>query len=165
MAPITPSTGRSERGAALVEFALTVPLLLVVIAGIVDFGFLFQRYEVVTNAAREGARLASLPNYTKPVVRARVRAYVQEGLNLPNSAMPTVIPDTDAGVNMTTGNLPIALSGGGTANVSVVTVDVHYFHTFLLLQPVMRLINKNWGTSITLNAVSTMRVEVPASGS
>ena len=49
---------REERGAALVEFALALPLLLVVIAGIVDFGFTFQRYEVVTNAAREGARMA-----------------------------------------------------------------------------------------------------------
>ena len=65
MAPIRlqRSTGGAERGAALVEFALAVPLLLVVIAGIVDFGFVFQRYEVITNAAREGARLASLPGY------------------------------------------------------------------------------------------------------
>ena len=31
--------------------------------GIIDFGFLFQRYEVVTNAAREGARVAILPGY------------------------------------------------------------------------------------------------------
>ncbi len=62
MAPISngsEATRRGdERGAALVEFALALPLLLVVIAGIVDFGFVFQRYEVVTNAAREGARLA-----------------------------------------------------------------------------------------------------------
>ncbi len=37
-------------------------LLLLIVAGIADFGFLFQRYEVVTNAAREGARLAVLPD-------------------------------------------------------------------------------------------------------
>ena len=56
MAPIKPWTmEREERGAALVEFALALPLLLVVIAGIVDFGFTLQRYEVITNAAREGA--------------------------------------------------------------------------------------------------------------
>ena len=47
----------SERGAELVEFALVLPLLLLLVLGIVDFGFLFQRFEVVTNAAREGARL------------------------------------------------------------------------------------------------------------
>ena len=69
------------------EFALTLPLLLVVIAGIVDFGFLFQRYEVVTNAAREGARLASLPGYDETAVRDRVRQYVQSGLGLSTAAL------------------------------------------------------------------------------
>ena len=48
---------RSERGAELIEFALVFPVLLMVVLGIVDFGFLFQRMEVVTYAAREGARL------------------------------------------------------------------------------------------------------------
>ena len=74
---------RRERGAALVEFAFALPLLLVVLAGIVDFGFVFQRYEVVTNAAREGARLASLPGYDDQAsVDSRVRAYVMQGLNI-----------------------------------------------------------------------------------
>ena len=50
----------SER-AELIEFALVFPLLLMVVLGIVDFGFLFQRMEVVTNAAREGARIACVP--------------------------------------------------------------------------------------------------------
>ncbi len=50
-----------ERGAELVEFAFVFPTLLLVMLGIIDFGFLFQRYEVVTNAAREGARVAILP--------------------------------------------------------------------------------------------------------
>lgn len=66
---------RSESGAELVEFALVLPLLLVLIGGIADFAMLFQNYEVTTNAAREGARLAVLPgseanNYA--VVTARV---------------------------------------------------------------------------------------------
>ena len=55
----------AERGAELVEFALVFPMLLLVMLGIMDFGFLFQRYEVVTNAAREGARVAILPGYTE----------------------------------------------------------------------------------------------------
>jgi Flp pilus assembly protein TadG len=52
----------NETGAELIEFAFVLPLLLLVIVGIFDFGFLFQRYEVVTNAAREGARAAVLPD-------------------------------------------------------------------------------------------------------
>ena len=68
--------GRSEDGAQLVEFALVLPLLLLVVLGIAEFGFMFQRYEVVTNAAREGARLAVLPGYTDADVQARVAAYL-----------------------------------------------------------------------------------------
>ena len=54
---------RSQRGAELIEFALIFPLLLLLMLGIVDFGFMFQRFEVLTNATREGARLAVLPGY------------------------------------------------------------------------------------------------------
>src|SRR5205823_995491 len=50
---------RSDRGAEIVEFALIMPVLLLLGLGICDFGLLFQRYEVVTNAAREGARAAA----------------------------------------------------------------------------------------------------------
>ena len=56
-----PARVRSQAGAELVEFALVLPIMLLVFGGIVDFGLLLQRQQVVTNAAREGARLAVLP--------------------------------------------------------------------------------------------------------
>lgn len=52
---------RSERGATLVESALTLLLLLTVLFGIIEFGHLFNVYQVMTNAAREGARFAVAP--------------------------------------------------------------------------------------------------------
>jgi Flp pilus assembly protein TadG len=147
-----------ERGAALVEFALAVPLLLVVIAGIVDFGFAYQRYEVITNAAREGARLASLPGYEAPDVEAYVRAYVAQGLSL--SDTNTVMPPsgTPKGVDVTYPDLTI--SG---ANVETAVVTVNYQHDFLLLGPMLSLINGSWGGTITLTSSSQMRLEVPGS--
>jgi Flp pilus assembly protein TadG len=51
--------GGDERGAAMVEFALVLPLLLVLVFGIVDFGRAFQSWITLTNAAREGARLGA----------------------------------------------------------------------------------------------------------
>ena len=66
MATMTMARRRGERGQAIVELALTLPLLLLVVLGIFDFGLMFQRFEVVTNAAREGARVAVLPDYTDP---------------------------------------------------------------------------------------------------
>ncbi len=50
---------RGERGANLIEFALSAVVLLMLIAGVVDFGGAFQNYIIITNAAREGARTAS----------------------------------------------------------------------------------------------------------
>ena len=81
-----PARVRSESGAELVEFALVLPLLLLVFGGIVDFGLLLQRQQVVTNAAREGARLAVLPGYTSADVQARVTQFVQEGINSDTAA-------------------------------------------------------------------------------
>ncbi|MCL1593984.1 MAG: pilus assembly protein [Actinomycetia bacterium] len=49
-------TGRSERGAAIVEMALVMPLLLILVFGIVEFGRAFMTDISVTHAAREGAR-------------------------------------------------------------------------------------------------------------
>ena len=70
---------RSERGAELIELALVLPILLLVIAGIVDFGLLMQRYLTINNAAREGARIAVLPGYGLTDVQNRVTLFVSEG--------------------------------------------------------------------------------------
>lgn len=162
MAPIR-ATGRKrhERGAALVEFALCVPLLLIVIAGIVDFGFAFQRYEVITNAAREGARMASLPvGYSEDEIKARVRDYIQAGLSLSPTALDTAVPLSNITVDY-----PDLTIGSGSSAISIDTarVTVAYHHNWLLLRPLLGLINKSWGESITLTATSRMRRE-PGSG-
>lgn len=58
--------------------AMVTPILLMIIAGIFDFGMLFRAWEVVTNAAREGARVGVLPAYTlDDNVRQRVEQYMQ----------------------------------------------------------------------------------------
>src|SRR5262245_937505 len=50
----------SESGQALIETALALPVLLLVLFGIIEFGIALARYQVVTNASREAARAASL---------------------------------------------------------------------------------------------------------
>jgi Flp pilus assembly protein TadG len=64
---------RRDRGAQVVEFALIVPLVLILIGAIVQFGFAFNRQVTVTQAAREGARLAAICGSTcspKSVIQA-----------------------------------------------------------------------------------------------
>lgn len=51
---------RDDRGSQAVEFAIVVPVLLLIVFGIVTFGFVFNAQITVTQAAREGARLAAI---------------------------------------------------------------------------------------------------------
>jgi Flp pilus assembly protein TadG len=60
-----------ERGAAAVEMALVLPLLLLIVGGIVDFGRFFYTQNIVVNAAREGARSRAL-GYLIPASTDRV---------------------------------------------------------------------------------------------
>ena len=76
MATLTTARRSTQRGQAVIELALTLPLLLVVVFGIIDFGFMFQRYESVTNAAREGARLGVLADYTATEAQNRALDYL-----------------------------------------------------------------------------------------
>jgi Flp pilus assembly protein TadG len=52
--------GRREDGQALVEFALVVPVLLMLVTAILQFGLLFNKYITLTDAARSGARALAL---------------------------------------------------------------------------------------------------------
>ena len=66
-------TRKRESGAAAVEFAIILPLLLMVVGGAIDFGRLYYQQAVLTNAARDGARLASMgASYTTAQIQTRV---------------------------------------------------------------------------------------------
>lgn len=51
---------KNKKGQSLVEMALVLPVLLLILTGILDFGFLFNNYLIVSNASREGARSAAV---------------------------------------------------------------------------------------------------------
>ena len=53
---------RGEHGASAVEFGLIVPILLILVLGIVEFGHAFQVQGTLSAAAREGARAMALRN-------------------------------------------------------------------------------------------------------
>ena len=136
-----------ERGAELIEFAFVFPTLLLVMLGIIDFGFLFQRYEVVTNAAREGARVAILPGYGAADVQARVTQYLTAG-GLTGTATVTV-------------GAPAPVSVGSHC-ITVRPVTVGYQHQFLFLGPILGLMGGGSLTNKTLHATSSMRSEIAA---
>lgn len=137
-----------ERGTALLETALTVPLLLLVSVGIFEFGRAYQTWQVLTNAAREGARVAVMPGSAPGAAEARVRQYLQTG-QLPNGATATVV------VN------PLALVSIGTGTATATVVTVNYPFPFIVLQPVARLLvsGSTLGAPVILTASAEMRNE------
>jgi Flp pilus assembly protein TadG len=136
-----------EDAAQLVEFALVLPMLLLVVLGIAEFGFIFQRYEVVTNAAREGARMAVLPGYTNADVIARVRVYVTQGRVPATTTNPTI-----AITNVT---IPV---GAGLPPINAKRVVVTYTHSYTFLPNIGAWFGATY-TTIPLTAVAEMRKE------
>jgi len=85
----------SDRAAALVEFAIVLPILLLIVFGIVDFGRALYTANNLTSAVREGARLASTQISPDPTVAASktavsnaVKAYTK-AVDV-NAPVPTV---------------------------------------------------------------------------
>src|SRR5262249_47029383 len=140
----------SERGTSLLETALTLPLLLLVSVSIFEFGRAYQTWQVLTNAAREGARVAVLPNENPSDVQSRVLASRQAG-QLPNANQATIT------VNQ---NATISIGAAQTAAASIVTVS--YPFQFMVIQPVAQLVVSNstlGGSAIALVASAEMRNE------
>lgn len=65
--------GQGDSGAAAVEFALVLPILVLLLFGIVQFGHLFNQWQQLEHATREGARWASMQN-SAGAVRSTVMA-------------------------------------------------------------------------------------------
>ena len=137
-----------ESGTAIIEAALTLPILLLVAVAIFEFGRAFQTWEVLTNAAREGARVAVLPDATAAGAESRARAYLDAG----------ALNGGSATVSVTATTIPI---GAGTASAKLVRID--YPFQFMVLQPVASLIvhGSTLGAPITMSASAEMRNESP----
>lgn len=135
---------RNQRGAALIETAITIPLVLLVSVSIFEFGRAYQTWQVLTNAAREGARVAVLEQYTDAQVTNVVRTYLTNG-RLTNAATATIL---------VVRNEPF-----GTVTASRITVN--YPFQFMVLNPVARLVRSTStaGTPLTMQSSALMRNE------
>lgn len=100
---------KNKKGQSLVETALVLPIIILLLTGIVDFGLLFNNYLVVSNASREGARSA-ITGSTNEQIRAVVNT-VAASLD-PDKLDVTISPDL--------------LVGRSTGVAVVVTVKYDY---------------------------------------
>jgi Flp pilus assembly protein TadG len=68
----------SRRGTTIVEAAFVLPLLLLVLLGAIEYGWLFFNIQQITNAARQGARFAILPDVSPAQAQAVITELLQK---------------------------------------------------------------------------------------
>lgn len=131
---------KNQKGAAAIEFAIVLPLLVLLIFGGIEFGLLLFNKQVITNASREGARagiVSQSPRVTEEAIRGIVIGYCGDYL-------------------VTFGDNAIAPSVNATAAGSAfgddLTVLVTYKYDFLVLS------NLGFGTTV-LNSQTVMKME------
>jgi Flp pilus assembly protein TadG len=139
--PTSPSRGDRRKGQALVEFALIVPVFLMIAFATIDFGMAFNASLTISNAAREGAR-AGVTTPTATAIQNRVRA-VAGSMN-DSKLTIGVSCKTAAGA---------ACAGGMAGAVSGTTVVVTVSYSYPMITPIA------FGTVIPLSSTAQMRVE------
>ncbi len=114
----------------MIEFALTAPLLIVLLLGLVEMGHAFNSYMTIVAAARDSARLGSQFGSSDPAKIALRNLVVKETARLENAPIPTS-PDncgnSDPGICITTQVI--------SASEKWMDVKVCYDHTMILGVP------------------------------
>ena len=132
---------RDERGASAVEFALIVPLLIMLVLGIAEFGHAFQVQGTLSAAAREGVRTMALQN-DAAAARTAVRTAA--------SSLSPAVTDLQIDIRVVTGtapplNPPVCPTTGGNSNVRVtISYRMPYLTGF-------------FGSGLTLSGTGVMR--------
>ena len=87
---------KDQKGAAVVEFAIVLPLLLVILFGIIEFGLLMYNKHIITNASREGARygiVVDVPRRDEAKIRKKVINWIYPDAAEPNKSLLVTFGD------------------------------------------------------------------------
>ncbi|MFC1788952.1 TadE/TadG family type IV pilus assembly protein [Thermodesulfobacteriota bacterium] len=150
---------KEQKGVAAVEFAIILPVLLLVLFGIIEFGIMFYDQAMMTNAAREGARAGIV--------------YIDEDDRLCNSGITAVVNTYAQNhlINFSSNSLVVPTSlredkdGNPTVNCKgksggTLTVTVKYQYDFLLVPNMAELFPGGpFAKFQNLTAICRMRFE------
>ena len=131
--------GRGERGQGMVDFVLVLPIFLLLVFAIMDFGLGLHAWLTVTNSAREGARLGAVRG-TEPQIVQKVQ---DTATSLDKSKMTVTVTNAQ-----------------GTPGQSVV-VNVDYQYNLITpLSKIMGIVSKGKiGPTLTFSSKADMRLE------
>ena len=142
---------RGEKGQSLAEFVMVLPIFLILVFAIIDFGMGFHAWLTVTNSAREGARLGA------------VRAPAAGGCDNDPSTQATNVDcrvrETADSLNQA--NLAVTISNAQGSPGSSIVVDVDYDYDLITpLDNLLGLISGgSVGPTLTFSSTADMRLE------
>ncbi len=160
------------RGQGLVEFALVLTPLMILLLGIIQFGFIFNTYITMTNAAREAARAGTIVIYDRSLSKAQndlvrneaIRTTLLGSMNMLSTTSPQFSTSgtwTQSGLTFTNGDLTVTyvIPAGVTDNDprtgEQVTVSATY-HQDLIVPLISNFLPKDAGGRLRLTGQVTM---------
>jgi Flp pilus assembly protein TadG len=168
------SADGSESGQSLVEFSLILMPLFLILLGIIQFGFIFNTYVTMTNAARDAARLGTVYVYDRTLTKAQndlarnnsIKSQVLASMNGLSQTAPRFTTGStwaQSGTTFTNGDLVISyLTPSGVTDSDPrtgqrMTVTAIY-HQDLIIPLIAALLPKDAGGRMQLTGVVTMVV-------
>jgi Flp pilus assembly protein TadG len=106
----------NERGAVAAEFALLLPVFMLILFGTIEFGMIMYSRELITNASREGARAGIVQVSPKPTA----------------GTITTIATNYLTGTGINLADVTIAVTGAGGANPATLTVAATYQYRWLI---------------------------------
>ncbi len=153
-----------QKGAAMVEFAMVLPLFLVLVFGIIEFSLMLYDQAIITNASREGARSGIAlrnPPLTTTTTPKLVDFVTQVVTNYCSTHLVTF---ASGGANCTAtptpNSTPTCTGPSCSSAATPLTVNVSYTYTYLVFGHLINLIaGGTWSNSTTLHATTVMNFE------
>jgi Flp pilus assembly protein TadG len=133
---------QDRRGQALVEFALVVPILLLLVLGIFDFGRAWNLHQTITHAAREGAREAAMFDDTR--TQDEVTDVIEAAI-------------TASGFDPSAATISFDNFKAGRS--TTVTVGISMPYRFGFLAPLISLLNADGNNVVTMRTFAQFRNE------
>lgn len=159
---------KNQKGVAAVEFAIILPLLILILFGIIEFSLMLYNKAMLTNASREGARVGIVWAYDvtdpdNPTYHPTDREIIDTVKNYCRNYLITFGADTleDPDIAIKWGNPPDPLIDNEVGRISSenagasLSVTVTYHYDFLVIP---NLITNLIG-GIDLDGISVMRLE------
>ena len=145
----------SQRGGSMVEFALILPILIILVFGIIEFGILIYNQQVLTNAAREGARRGIVQD-TPRIQASEINQTVQDyaAAHLITFSTTKAAPAVEVKFS-TLGNPSFFSTGVCQSFADNLRVNVTYNYSFMVIPNFITGIDKPY----PMASVSVMKCE------